>query len=169
MKKQFLILLFFLAIGLNSFSQNYSSFKVLKNEIISKTIPLISAEELKKVENTKKPLLIIDAREANEFNVSHIKGAMHVGYNNFTISKLEKIEKNTTIVVYCSVGYRSEKVGERLKKVGFKKIMNLQGGIFDWKNKGYPVFDNKGKETEKIHAYDKSWGKWLTKGEKVYE
>ena len=168
MKKLGLIYLF-LIIGLTSFSQNYESFEELKNEIISKTIPLISAEELKKVENTKKPLLILDAREANEFNTSHIKGARYVGYDKFKISKLKKIDKATTVIVYCSVGYRSEKVGEKLKKAGFKKVMNLQGGIFDWKNKGYPVYDNNGKETEKIHGYSKPWGKWLTNGEKIYE
>jgi fumarate hydratase class II len=56
-----------------------------------------------------------------------------------------------------------------LEKAGFKKVMNLQGGIFDWVNNGYPVYDNDGNETKKVHAYDKSWGKWLTKGEKVYE
>ncbi|MBV1952772.1 MAG: rhodanese-like domain-containing protein, partial [Cycloclasticus sp.] len=145
------------------------SFEELKNEIISKTIPLISAEDLKKVESTKKPLLIIDTREKKEYNVSHIKKARYVGYDNFKISKLKRVDKNTTIVVYCSVGYRSEKIGEKLIKAGFKKVMNLQGGIFDWKNKGYPVYDNNGEETKKIHAYSKSWGKWLTKGEKVYE
>ena len=82
---------------------------------------------------------------------------------------LKGVDKETTIVVYCSVGYRSEKVGERLKKAGFKKVLNLYGGIFDWVNKGFPVYDNSGNQTKKVHAYDKSWGKWLTKGEKIYE
>ncbi len=168
MKQQFIIL-FISIFSLSACGQNYESFGELKNEIISKTIPLISAEELKKVDNTKIPLLILDTREKNEYSVSHIKGAKYVGYDNFKMSKLKKVDKNTTVVVYCSVGYRSEKVGEKLKKAGFKKVMNLQGGIFDWKNKGYPVYDNSGNETLKVHAYNKSWGKWLTKGEKVYE
>ena len=168
MKRQLLLILL-LFLGFSSFAQNYDSFEELKNEIISKTIPLISVEELKKVENTKKPLLILDAREEKEFNVSHLKNAMYVGYDKFKLSKLKKIDKNTTIVVYCSVGYRSEKIAEKLKKAGFKKVMNLQGGIFDWKNKGYPIYDNKGIKTEKIHAYNKAWGKWLIKGKKVYE
>ena len=168
MKRKGLIFLF-LIIGLTSYSQNYDSFEELKNRIISKTIPLISAEDLKKIANTKKPFLILDAREAKEFKVSHIERAKHVGYNKFKISKLKKVDKSTTIVVYCSVGYRSEKVGEKLKKAGFKKVMNLQGGIFEWKNQGYSVYDKEEKETKKIHAYSKEWGKWLIKGEKVYE
>ncbi|MGB0888235.1 MAG: rhodanese-like domain-containing protein [Vicingaceae bacterium] len=168
MKKLF-ILLFVITLGLRAFTQNYTSFDEMKENIVSKTMPLITVEELKKVENTKKPLLILDAREQNEFNVSHIKNAKYVGYDRFKIKDLKGLDKQATIVIYCSVGYRSEKIAEKLKKAGFKKVMNLKGGIFDWVNSGYPVYDNSGNETQKVHAYDKSWGKWLTKGEKVYE
>lgn len=168
MKKLFIILTIFV-LGLNASAQNYETFDELKNNIISKTIPLITVQELKKVENTKAPLLILDAREKAEYNASHLKNAKYVGYDKFKMSALKGVNKNTTIVIYCSVGYRSEKIGEQLKKAGFTKVMNLQGGIFDWVNHGYPVYDNSGNETQKVHAYDKSWGKWLTKGDKVYE
>ncbi|MGB0881916.1 MAG: rhodanese-like domain-containing protein [Vicingaceae bacterium] len=167
--KQLIICIFFIVTGLGAFAQNYDSFEDLKENIVSKTVPLITAEELKKVENTKASLLIIDAREQNEFNASHIKNSKYVGYDNFKMKSLKGIDKETTVVVYCSVGYRSEKIGEKLKKAGFKKVLNLYGGIFDWVNKGFPVYDRAGNKTNKVHAYDKSWGKWLTKGEKVYE
>ncbi len=139
----------------------------MKENIISKTIPLISAQELKKAENTTTPFFLLDAREKKEFDVSHLKNAKHVGYDNFGIASLEGIKKETTIIVYCSVGYRSEKVGEKLKKAGYKKVLNLKGGIFDWVNSGFPVYDDG--ETKKIHPYDEAWGKWLIKGEKAYE
>ena len=168
MKKQ-VIILFFLTYSLSVAAQNYASFDELKNNIVSNTIPLISVDDLKKVENTQKPLLILDAREQNEFNVSHIQKAKHVGYDKFEISLLKEVNKETTVVVYCSVGYRSEKIGEQLKKAGFKKVMNLKGGIFDWVNSGYPVYDDEGNKTQQIHPYDNSWGKWLSKGEQVYE
>ena len=164
-----IITILFLSFFGSAFSQNYSSFEEMKNEIVSKTIPLITVEELNKVESTKSPLLILDAREKEEFSVSHIKNAKYAGYDQFKISRLKKIDKETAIVVYCSVGYRSEKIGEKLKKAGFKKVMNLKGGIFDWMNSGYSVYDVFGNETKKIHAYNESWGKWLTKGDKVYE
>ena len=84
MKTQILIL-FIAVFSLSSCAQNYDSFEELKNEIISKTVPLISVQDLKKVENTKKPLLVLDAREESEYNVSHIKNAKYVGYDNFKI------------------------------------------------------------------------------------
>jgi len=168
MKNLFTILIF-LGFGLNINAQNYASFDELKNNIISKTIPLITVKELKKVENTKKPLLILDARERPEYNASHLKNAKYVGYESFKISALKGVDKNMTIVVYCSVGYRSERIGEKIKKAGYTKVLNLQGGIFDWVNNGFPVFDNTGNLTTKIHAYDKDWGRWVSQGDKVYE
>jgi hypothetical protein len=43
------------------------------------------------------------------------------------------------------------------------------GGLFEWKNLGYPIVDNNGKEINQVHAYNKVWGIWLNKGDKVYK
>lgn len=115
-----------------------------------------------------KPVVLLDSREPGEFAVSHIKGARCVGYDDFDMSALKDIPKDTEIVVYCSVGYRSEKIGEKLLEEGFTNVSNLYGGIFNWVNAGNPVVDGNG-ATPKVHAYNKKWGQWLEKGEKVYE
>ena len=168
MKKQTLTLLF-LALGLRLFSQSYDSFEEMKEGMVSKTVPLISVEEFRKIERTKNSFLILDAREKDEYEVSHIKNAKYVGYDDFKIERLMGANKETTIFIYCSVGYRSEKVGEKLKREGYKNVFNLKGGIFDWVNSGYPLYNKEKKETSKIHPYNDSWGRWLTKGEKGYE
>lgn len=135
--------------------------------LIQHTIPTISCKELKeKLTNTK--VCILDAREKVEYKVSHLLHAKYVGYNNFDNSALKNIAKETTIVVYCSVGYRSEKIGEKLKKMGYSKVYNLYGGIFEWTNQRYPLVDNQNQTTTKVHAYDKDWGFWLDRGNKVY-
>ena len=72
-------------------------------------------------------------------------------------------------MVYCSLGVRSEDIAEKLKKAGYTAVFNLYGGIFEWKNKGFSVVDLQNKETQKVHAYSKNWGKWLLKGEKIYD
>ena len=95
---------------------------------------------------------------------------MFVGYEKFDLKNtLKKVpKKDAVIVVYCSLGVRSEDIAEKLKNKGYTKVYNLYGGIFEWKNNGNPVF-SKGIETNKVHAYSKEWGTWLLKGEKVYE
>ncbi len=71
--------------------------------------------------------------------------------------------------MYCSVGVRSERVGEKLQQAGFKNVRNLYGGIFAWKNKGYVVYNQQNEPTDSVHAYNRYWGQWLTKATKVYE
>lgn len=112
--------------------------------------------------------LFLDAREPREYEVSHIEGARCVGYDEFDLDSISDLDKSQPIVVYCSVGYRSEKIGEKLQDAGFTNVYNLYGGIFHWINTDHPVVSNTG-ETNAVHAFNKKWGKWLEKGDKVYE
>lgn len=127
--------------------------------LLSFTVPLKSVKALSN-ENLE-DYLILDAREKEEFAISHIKGAKYIGYNKFDIKSLEGTDKNQPIVVYCSVGYRSEKIGEKLQKAGFTKVYNLYGSIFEWVNNGYEIKDSEGKSTQKVHTYNKKWSKWV--------
>ncbi|MBT8303934.1 MAG: rhodanese-like domain-containing protein [Bacteroidia bacterium] len=132
------------------------------------SIPYITVAQMSM---TLSNTVILDAREREEYNVSHIKDAIYIGYDDFELdSVLHSIkDKDQRIVVYCSIGVRSEDIGEYLKEEGFTNVFNLYGGIFEWKNKGYAVYDTTSSETEKVHAFDKKWGKWLKQGVKVYE
>jgi len=133
--------------------------------LLSHSVPEVTVPQVKDM----KDVLLLDARELNEYKVSHIKNARFVGYDQFEVDKIKSVDKNQKIVVYCSVGYRSEKISEKLKQAGFADVSNLYGGIFEWVNQGNPVVDEKGKVTENIHAYSKTWGVWLDKGVKVYD
>nr|WP_299435286.1 rhodanese-like domain-containing protein [uncultured Maribacter sp.] len=116
-------------------------------------------------------IVLLDSREEAEFNVSHIKNAIWIGYDTFNKDSISKkiTNKNTPIVVYCSIGVRSENIGETLLKMGFTNVKNLYGGIFEWKNQDQPVYNLDQEKTEKVHAYNKHWGKLLKKGEKIYK
>ncbi|WP_375238516.1 rhodanese-like domain-containing protein [Aurantibacter sp.] len=131
------------------------------------TVPYISVNEL--VQFKTKPVLL-DAREIEEYNISHLKNAVYVGYKTF---KLETIlntipNKGNPIVVYCSLGVRSEIIAKKLKNAGYTNVKNLYGGIFEWKNKDFSVYNNNKKETDSIHAFSKTWSKWLKKGISYY-
>ena len=70
--------------------------------------------------------------------------------------------------MYCSVGYRSEKISEKLIAAGFTDVSNLYGGIFEWVNIGRPVYKASNQKTNRVHTYNKEWSKWLRTGIKVY-
>ena len=141
--------------------------KVLKT-YNNNSVPYISSQELSKLDNN---IILLDAREANEYEVSHLKNAIAIGYNKFDSKIISgKIpDKNKKIIVYCSLGVRSEKIGEKLLKLGYTNVYNLYGGIFDWKNNNFAVVDSTNQVTENVHAFSKSWGKYLTKGNKIYK
>lgn len=130
------------------------------------SVPLISVEELKSMDHHN--LYILDSRESKEYEVSHLKNARNVGYFWFDMRNVYDIPKDANIVVYCSVGYRSEKIAEKLIKYGFKNVFNLYGSIFEWVNEGNPVYKSSGVQTSEVHTYDKNWSKWVERGTKVY-
>ncbi len=142
-----------------------SAYDLTLKTLLSHSVPEVSVLQVKEMKN----VLLLDAREWNEYRVSHIENAKYVGYDHFQLETLKAIDKKQKLVVYCSVGYRSEKISEKLKQAGFADVSNLYGGIFEWVNQSNPVVDSKGKMTDNIHAYSKTWGVWLNKGVKVYD
>lgn len=127
--------------------------------LLNFSVPVISVKDFVQIKDN---CIILDAREKEEFELSHIPGAKFIGYNKPDYSILEDVEKDQTIIVYCSVGYRSEKVGEKISDKGFKKVYNLYGSIFEWANQGFKLENSKSKSTQKLHGYNKAWSKWVT-------
>ncbi len=140
------------------------AFRVMLKGLLSHNVPEIGVQ---KAAEEKEKFVFLDAREPKEFAVSHIKGSIPVGYDHFDLQTVAGLQKDQAIVVYCSVGYRSEKVSKKLLQAGFSNVSNMYGGMFEWVNQGLPIVDDKG-TTENVHAFDHSWGVWLKKGKKVY-
>lgn len=162
---KYIILFVVLSFGWCSHSQKTIS-EVLK-KYNSESVTYMSVTELAM---QKTDVILLDAREFPEFNVSHIKDAISIGFSTFNIETIKKTitHKAKTIVVYCSIGVRSERIAEQLKNAGYTSVYNLFGGIFEWKNNGYKVYDSKNKATENVHTYSKKWSQWLKKGTKIY-
>lgn len=150
----------------SSCAQEKAYHKVI-NTLYKGTVPTITAEEVN-AKQTNEHIIILDSREPAEFQVSHIEGAIPVGFDDFQMANLPSISKTDTVIVYCSVGYRSERIGEKLLAAGYLNVFNMYGGIFEWVNHNLPVVDTNNTPTDTTHAYSRLWGKWLTKGEKVY-
>ena len=166
MKFRYLFLLV-CVLGTVLFLKAQNPYHLMLDTLYSKSVPFISISELKR-ERQSSPV-ILDTRTIEEYEVSHIKGAEFVDYDNFSIEPFLELPKNQTIILYCSVGYRSEKIGEKFLQHGFTSVRNLYGGIFEWINQGQEIVNSEDKFTKEIHAYDKHWGIWLKNGIKIYE
>lgn len=161
--KNYLFLLM-LVVSLSSCGQK--TFDEKMQSLYKNTVPLIKADSLNQQLGE---VILLDTRAPEEYRISHLPGARLVDYDNYKVKDLKDIPKDAPIVVYCSVGYRSERVGEKLKANGYTNVQNLYGGIFDWKNTGKEVIGSNNMPTDSVHTYNKSWGKWLFKGIKVYD
>ncbi len=144
---------------------NGGGYQLMLQTLLSHSVPEVSVAE---AATRQGAAIFLDARERAEFEVSHIPGARHVGYDAFDMSTVADLPKDQPLVIYCSVGYRSEKVSEQLINAGYSDVVNLYGGIFEWKNQGQEVVDSQGEPTEQVHAYSRTWGIWLKEGERVY-
>ena len=121
------------------------------------SVSTMSVSDLKNMPNA----YIVDSRGEKEFAVSHIADAHFFNYDKPDYSSFNTLPKNTPIVVYCSIGYRSEKIAQKLQQKGFTNVKNLFGSIFEWVNEGNSVVDASGKTTNKIHTYNQKWSKWV--------
>lgn len=161
--------LFFVGL-LNFFSANAqvesTAYGIMLQSMLSHSVPEINVQKADSL--LQQGTVFIDAREKAEYGVSAIKNAVFVGYDSLDLSAVSSFSKNTPLVVYCSVGYRSEKVSEKLLDAGFTEVYNLYGGIFEWVNQGKPVF-KQGESTQQVHGFSTMWGIWLNKGEKVFK
>lgn len=122
-------------------------------------IPVISVDELVEKHDS---FIILDARSKAEFEISHIENARFIGFKEFSPDQLKGISKESKVAIYCSIGYRSEKIGKKLKELGFTDVRNVYGSIFEWVNQGHQIVDKNGQVTDKLHTYNRSWSKWIT-------
>lgn len=104
--------------------------------------------------------VLLDVRAATEFEVSHLRGARRVDPRCDAAELASALPPDRTVVVYCSVGYRSSECATRLLDAGFTDVANLDGSIFQWANEGRPVVRD-GEVVQAVHPYDRAWGRLL--------
>lgn len=117
---------------LPSFIMAQKDFKQVLKQYNDESIPYITVQELQEDLKQNNLITILDARQIKEYQISHLANAIYVGSKDFNI-KLTKDRlpnKDEAIVVYCSIGVRSEKIAKKLKDAGYKNVKNLYGGIF---------------------------------------
>lgn len=101
---------------------------MLQNHKLPKSI---SAKELNELINSAENIQIIDVREYFEWNICHIEGALNIPMN-LIIESIDKISKDIITVIICHHGTRSMNVINYLESIGYKNLINLDGGIHAW-------------------------------------
>lgn len=97
----------------------------------------ISAVELKQRMDRGDALVIVDVREPNEYQINRIPGSQLIPLGEIP-RRYAELDPEAEIVVQCKMGGRSAKAADYLRTVGFKRVLNLKGGILDWVDKVDP-------------------------------
>jgi rhodanese-related sulfurtransferase len=97
------------------------------------------AEVKKKIDSGEK-FVLVDVREESEFAKDHLPGAIHLGKGVIERDIEARVpDLDAEIVLYCGGGFRSALAADNLQKMGYKNVISMDGGIRDWREKGYPL------------------------------
>ncbi len=89
---------------------------------------------------TKEGVQLVDVRTPHEWSTGHIEGARHIDwFSDDFKADVAKLDKDRPVRIYCAAGGRSEEAREMLRGMGFKDVLDLDGGITAWKKAGAPV------------------------------
>jgi rhodanese-related sulfurtransferase len=84
--------------------------------------------------------LLVDVREESEYGKDHLPGAIHLGKGVIERDVEQKIPNtDSEIVLYCGGGFRSALAADNLQKMGYTNVISMDGGIRDWRGRGYPL------------------------------
>jgi adenylyltransferase/sulfurtransferase len=91
----------------------------------------ITAEQLKARLDRREPVTLLDVREDWERQLARLENSLHIPIDEIEI-RVEELDPDEELVVYCHQGVRSAAVAEYLRQRGFRSVQNLAGGLDDW-------------------------------------
>ncbi len=99
-----------------------------------------SVDQIRQRLDKGEKFVLVDVREDNEYAKDHLPGAIHLG-KGIIERDIEKAVPDTKaeIVLYCGGGFRSAIAADNLQKMGYRNVISMDGGIREWREKGYPL------------------------------
>jgi rhodanese-related sulfurtransferase len=121
-------------------AKNHSErFVTLVNDAKTR-IEEITPEEVKEKQDAGDDFVLLDVREQDEWQKSHIAGAEYLG-KGVIERDIETEYPNTEqeLVLYCGGGFRSALAADNLQKMGYHNVKSLAGGFRSWTEAGLPI------------------------------
>ena len=123
-------------------------------------VPQLSTERLAELLAENADVVLIDARSKAEFETSHLQDAVRAKSVRKARRAITQRGDEPIVVVYCSVGYRSSRLAQRLRAQGIENVFNLEGSLFKWANENRAVYRGSAR-VRRVHPYDEDWGELL--------
>ena len=99
-----------------------------------------NVDDIKKRLDRGDQFVLVDVREESEYAKDHLPGAIHLGKGVIERDIEARVPAlDTELVLYCGGGFRSALAADNLQKMGYTNVISMDGGIRDWREKGYPL------------------------------
>jgi adenylyltransferase/sulfurtransferase len=95
--------------------------------------PSIAARELASLLESGAAPVLVDVREAWEFETGSLPGAVNVPLGDVPV-EAARLPRDRDVVVFCSVGPRGDRAAELLRAAGIERVRNLRGGLAAWRD-----------------------------------
>ena len=101
----------------------------------------VSVEDVRNLQGTRTPFVLVDVRDQNEVNLGMIPGAKHISRGRLEQNIESVASRDVKVVLYCSSGNRSLLAGDMLRQMGYADVSSLAGGIRAWVDEGGDLDD----------------------------
>ena len=127
-----------------------TTFAIFISSASSVELQHISAEELKKLVESKSNILVVDVQPKAAYEIGHIKGAINFPWTK-EVSGPVKLPRNKPLVIYCDCTHEEDSIDvatQLIQKFGYdsNSIKVLTGGWSGWVKLGYETEKGKAKK-----------------------
>lgn len=84
------------------------------------------------------PPTLVDVREYPEYAAGRIRGSRLIPLGDLE-RRASELDRGAPVYLVCRTGRRSALAGETLRRLGFREVWNVRGGMTEWQGAGYPV------------------------------
>jgi rhodanese-related sulfurtransferase len=103
-------------------------------------VPELTVDQVKTKLDRGEQFHLVDVREESEWAKDHLPGAVHLGKGIIERDVEQRLpDTGAEIVLYCGGGFRSALAADNLQKMGYTRVFSMDGGIRDWRQKGFPL------------------------------
>jgi rhodanese-related sulfurtransferase len=99
-------------------------------------VPETTVSELRAMQATGEPVVVVDVRDQSEVNLGFIPGALHISRGTLEGKVERAVARHAKVVLYCSSGNRSLLAGDMMRQMGYQHVSSLAGGIRAWVDAG---------------------------------
>ena len=99
-----------------------------------------NVHEVKKRLDASEKMILVDVREESEWARGHLPGAIHLGKGIIERDIEQRVpDRSAPLVLYCGGGFRSALAADNLQKMGYTKVLSMDGGWRGWSEAGFPI------------------------------